>query len=109
MSIEWFFGTGLVIVRDWFIENAKVTCFFDVGRHCQHQPQRIIVEAGTDIVISAFGQRLILMIRAACFKLRGSNIQNAFTRPLRDEMHKAKQILIRVAESHAAPDTALEV
>ena len=87
----------------------QIASFFDIRRHSQHQPQRIIVEAGANIVVAAFGQRLILMIRAACFKLRGSQIQNPFARPLRDEMHKTKQVLGRITESHAAPNSAFKV
>ncbi len=109
MPIKGILAAGTVVVHHLFSENAPIARFLDVSGHSQHQPQRIIVEPGSNIVVAAFGQRLVLMIRPARLQLCGCQIEKPFARPLRDEMDEPQQILIRVAETHAAPDTAFKI
>jgi hypothetical protein len=76
MSIKRFLRAGLVIVRNGFIQNAPIACLFKIRCHSQHQPERVIVEIRADIVVAAFGQRLVLMIRTAVRELRRGEVQN---------------------------------
>ena len=82
------------------IQNLKVAGFLDVGSRTGNQPQRVIPESASDIVVSLLGQRLILMIASPVAELGRSDIQNPFPRPFRDLVHKAQQILAGIAESH---------
>ncbi len=66
------------------------------------------VEAATDRVVAALGQRLILVVGAAVLELRGRDVQNALPGALGDQVHEAEQVLVRVTEAHATPDAALE-
>ena len=47
------------------------------------------------------------MIRAARWKLRRGQVEDALPRARRDHVHKTEQVLIRVAKAHAAPDARL--
>ena len=49
--------------------------FLDIGNHGQDQPERIVVEISSDLVVALLGQRLILVIRAAVRQLRGGEIK----------------------------------
>ena len=104
MFVKRGFGARLIVERYWLIQDGPVAGFFEISRHAQHQPQRIVVEVAADGIIAALGQRLVLVIGAAVFELRGGNIQNALAGALRDHVDKAQQILIRIAETHPAPD-----
>ena len=73
------------------------------------QPQRVVVESGSDRVVSALGERLVLVVRAAVLELSGRDVDDALARALGNQVHKAKQVLVGVAEAHAAADPGLEV
>ena len=50
--------------------------------------KRVVVEAASDIEISFFGKRLILVVSAAVRKLGGCNIQDSFSGFVRDQMEE---------------------
>ena len=89
------------------VQNRVVTRFAQVGVHGGNQPQRVIVEAGADIHVALFRQRLVLVVGAAIGELGGGNVQNTLPRTGGDQMHKAEQILTGIAEAHAAAGAAL--
>ena len=105
MLIQRFFAARLVVEGDRLVEDVPIAALFDISRDAQHQPKRIVVEIASDGVVAAFGERLILVIRAAVFKLGRGDVEDAFAGARRNHMHKAKQVLIRVAEAHPAPDS----
>ena len=92
--VQWLLGTGLVVVRDELVENARVSGFLEVRRHAQDQPGRVVVEAGSNLVIATLGQWLVLVVCAARWKLCRGDVQNSFPRPCRDHVYEAEQILI---------------
>ncbi len=67
----------------------------------------IVVEAAADLGVPLLRQRLVLVEARAVGQLRRREVEDALPRPLRDEVHAAEQILVRVAEAHAAADAAL--
>ena len=83
------------------VQDRPVAGLAQVRVHACNQPQRIVVEAAADGEISLFRERLILVIGAAVRELRGGDVQNALSRALRNDMHKAEQVLTRIAEAHA--------
>ena len=101
-------GARLVVKRNHFVENREVTRFFDIGHGAEDEPAGVIIEAAADVVVAALGQWLILMIAAAVGELRRGDVDDALTGTLGDEVYKAHEVLVAVAESHAASDAALE-
>ncbi len=49
------------------------------------------------------------MVAAAVGELRGGDVEDALPRPVGNEVADARQVLVGVAETHAAADAALEV
>ena len=90
-----------------FVQNRVVARLAQIGVHGSNQPQRVIVEAGADVHVTLFRQRLVLVVGAAVGELGGGNVQNALPRAGGDQMHKAEQILTGIAEAHAAAGAAL--
>ena len=99
---------AVVVVKiNRFVQNRVVARLAQVGVHGGDQPQRVIVEAGADVHVAFFRQRLVLVVGAAIGELGGGNVQNALPRAGGDQMHKAEQILTGIAEAHAAAGAAL--
>ena len=98
-------GRFIIVERNHLIKNREVARLLDVGGGACDQPQRVIVESGSDIGIAPLGERLVLMIRGAVLKLRRSNVDDPFARFLRDQMDKAEKILVGITEAHAPADT----
>jgi len=71
-------GARFVFELHRFVEDAPVAGFLEVGRDAQDEPVRIVVEAAADVVVPAFGERLILVERAAGLELRGRDVEDAF-------------------------------
>ena len=95
-------GRGLV-------QDRPVAGLAQIRVHACDQPQRIVVEAAADGEISLFRERLILVIGAAVRKLRGGDVQDPLSCALRNDMHKAEQVLTRIAEAHPAAHAAFKV
>ena len=92
-----------------FIQDRHVAGLAHVCCGAGDEPQRIVIEARTDVGISALGQRLVLVIGAAVGKLDRRDVQDPLPRAFRNEMHEAEQILAAVAEAHASSGPALVV
>ena len=97
----------VVIKVHRFVQNRVVARLAQIGVHGSNQPQRVIVEAGADVHVALFRQRLVLVVGAAIGELGGGNVENALPRAGGDQMHKAEQILTGIAEAHAAAGAAL--
>jgi hypothetical protein len=104
-----FLGAWPVLIRHWFIQNAPIARLLQVGGHTQNQPKRIVVETAANLIVAAFGQRLVLVICATRLQLRGGEIQDALTGQRRNHVDKAQQVLIGVTEAHAAPDARFKI
>src|SRR6185503_19320860 len=68
----------VVVERNLFVEDGKIARFLDVRGRPENEPERIVVEAGPSVVVAAFRERLILVVRAAVRKLRRGNVEDAF-------------------------------
>ena len=97
-----------IVKRHHFIKNRKVTGLPDISERAEQKPKRVIIESRADSVIAALGERLILMVAAPVRKLCRRNVKNPCPRPLRNLMHKAYQVLVRITETHSASYSALE-
>ena len=97
-------GGFIIVERHHFIQDREISGLFDVGSGACNQPQRVIVEPGTDVGIASLGQRLVLMIGAAVRKLGRRDINNPFARLLRNQVDKPQKILVGIAEAHPAAD-----
>ena len=108
MLIQRLLAARLIFVRDHLVQDAPIAGLLDVSRHAQHQPQRIVVKIAADRVVPALGKRLVLVVRAACLKLRGGDVKNPLARSCRDHVHETEHILVGIAEAHPAPDARFE-
>ena len=90
------------------VEDRAIAGLLDVGRHGEHEPRRVVVEPGADVVIAALGERLVLVVGAAVGQLRRGDVEDPRPRPLRDHVDQPEQVLVRVAEAHAPPDAGFE-
>ena len=62
-------GAGLVVKRNRFVKNGKIPGLLQVGNSSENQPERIIIEAASDVVVTALCQRLVLVVAAAVREL----------------------------------------
>ena len=92
------FRSFFIVERRRFVEDRKVPGLFDVCAGAGDQPERIVVEAASDVRISALGQRLVLMVRASVRKLDRRDIDDPLPCPLRDQVDKAQKILAAVPD-----------
>ena len=103
-------GDGPIVVKGNDLgQNSRIAGLPHVGAGSGNQPQRIVVEAASDIGISLFGQRLVLVVGAAVRKLGGGDIDNPLPCPVRDQVHKAKEILAGIPKAHAPSDAGLVI
>jgi hypothetical protein len=101
---------GLVIVEGHrLVEDRPVAGLLEVAGDTEDEPQRVVVEAGPDVVVPPLGQGLVLVVRRAVGELSGRDVQDPLTRAVRDEVDEPEQVLVRVAEAHAPADPGLEV
>ena len=100
---------GIVVEINLLIENGEISGLFDVGGASGNQPERVIVEAASDIHVSFLGQRLILVICASVFKLGSSDIEQTLSCAVRNQMNEAEQILAGITEAHTTAGAGFEV
>ena len=101
-------GKAVIVVKiDLLVQNGVVTRFAQIGVHGGDQPQRVIVEAGANVHIALFRQRLVLVVGAAVGELGGGNVQDALPRAGGDQMHKPQKVLAGITEAHTAAGAAL--
>ena len=101
--------TFVVIEGDGGTQDGIVPCLAQVCADSGDQPERVIIEAAAYVCVAFFGQGLILMVGAAVGELCRGDVDDPFAGTLRDQMHKAQEILAGIAESHAAADAGLIV
>ncbi len=100
-------GVGLVGVTAGRIQNTLVTGLLDVGASGKHQPQVVIIEVAANICIALLGEGLILMEAGAVRKLSSGDVQDALAGAAVDHVDEAQQILVGIAEAHAAANARL--
>ena len=103
-----YFRTRLIVVRHRFVQDAEVARLLDIGHRSENQPHGVVVKATADVIVAALRQRLVLVVTASVGELRGGNVDDTFAGTLRNLVHKAHEVLVRIAETHAASDAALE-
>ncbi len=99
----------VVVEGDRFLQDAEVAGLLDVGGGAGDEPQRVVVEARADGVVPPLRERLVLVVGAPVRLLRRRDVEDALFRARGDQVHEAQQVLVRVAEAHAAADPGLEV
>ena len=99
----------IVVIRNLCIQNAVVAGFLDVSCNRQNHPQRVIGEVAADFVVALLGERLILVIASAIFKLGRSEVDQTFSCTIRNLVNEAQQVLVGVTEAHTTADTAFKV
>ncbi len=99
----------IIVVRNHLFQDGQVARLADVCTCAGNQPQRVVIEAASDIGVSLFGEGLVLVVRASVLELRRGNINNAFPCALGNQMHETEQVLTGIPKSHSAPDTGLIV
>ena len=102
-------GRYVVIKRNHFVQDSKVSGFPDISACSGDEPEWIIIKTTSDIGVSTFGQWLILMIGTSVFELSGGNINDTLSCPFWNQMYESEQILAGVTESHATSDTGFVV
>ena len=100
---------GIVVEINLLVENREISGLFEVGGTSGDQPERVIVEAASDIHVSFFRQWLVLMVCASVFKLGSGNIEQTLSCAVRNQMNEAEQILTGITESHTTAGAGFEV
>ena len=67
----------IVVKGDGLVQNGPVAGLAEIGGGACDEPERVIVEAGSNIAVALFGQGLILVVGAAILELGGGDVQNA--------------------------------
>ena len=97
-----------VVERNLLVEDREVARLLEVGDRAEDEPERVVVEAAADVVVAALRERLVLVVAAAVRELRRRDVEDAFAGAFGNLVDEADEVLVRVAEAHAAPDAALE-
>ena len=101
-------GARFVIPWHGFVKDGEVASLFDIGHRTENEPHRVVVEATADIVVTPFGERLILMVASTVGELCRGDVDDALTCSAGNLMDESHQVLIGVAEAHTSSDAALE-
>ena len=101
--------SGLVVKGHFFIEDAEVSGFPDIGHRAEDEPEGVVSESAADVVVAAFGEGLVLVVASAVRELRGGNVQDALPGPFRNKVHYAREVLVGVTEAHSTADSAFKV
>ncbi len=91
---------NIIVKRNHFIQYSKIACFLDIARCSQDQPHGVVIKSTTDIIITPFGEGLVLMVAASVLELGRGNIDDAFSCPFGDLVNKSDKVLIRIPETH---------
>ena len=93
----------LVVEGDGLIQDTEVSRFLDVCHRTEDKPHGVVVEAAADVVVAAFGQRLVLVVASSVGELGRSYVDDSFAGSFRYLMHEAHEVLVGVAETHSTP------
>ena len=108
MLVQRRLRTGVVVEGNLFVEDAAFARLLQVGSDGEDQPQRVVVESGSDGVVAALGQRLVLVIGAAGRELGGGDVEDPLARPVRNHVHETEQVLVGVTKAHPPAEAGLE-
>ena len=108
MLEERYLCSWLVVEGHHLIEDGEVARLLDVGNCAEDEPARVVVETTANVVVAAFRERLVLVIASAVGELCRSNVDDALAGTFGNLMDKAHEVLVGVAEAHAASDPTLE-
>ena len=95
----------IIIKRNHICQDRSISGLSYVSAGTCNQPQRIIIEAASDIRVTLLGKRLVLMISTSVLELGRSDIDDSFSCPVRDQMHETEQILAGITEAHSTADS----
>jgi len=107
MFVKRGFTAGLIVIRDHLVKNRPVAGLLEISAGAEDQPEGIVIEIAADVVVAAFGQRLVLMIGAPAGQLGGRQVQHPLAGALRHHVDEAEEVLIGIAEAEAAADAGL--
>ena len=97
------FCAWLVVERHLLSEDREVARLLDIGYGTEDEPARVVVETATDIVVAAFGERLILVVAAAVRELGAGDIDDALAGTGRYLMNETYEVLVGIAEAMPRP------
>ena len=89
-------------------QDRRVAGLLHVRAGGHDEPEVVVEELAADLRVSLPGQRLVLMKARSVGELRRGEVEDPLPRPVRDQVHEAENVLIGVAEAHAAADPGLE-
>ncbi len=99
----------VVVVRGGSLQDREIAGFFQICRDSQHEPERVVVEIRANFVVAAFGERLVLVVRATVGELGRRQVEDPLPGASRDHMEEAEQVLVRIAKTHPAANPRFEV
>ncbi len=99
----------IVIKGHKLIQDRLVARLTQVSRHARNEPQRVVIKAAANVRVAFLGEGLVLVIGRPISLLCSRNVQDALARSRGNQMHKAQQVLVRIAEAHAAANATLVV
>ena len=67
----------------------------------------VVVEVAADLGVALLGQRLVLVVAGAVGELGRGDVEDALAGAAGDHVDEAEDVLVRVAEAHAAADARL--
>src|SRR5450755_1612752 len=104
MFIERLLGARLIVELHRLVEDAPVARLFQICPDSYNQPVGVVIEIPAHIVVALLGQRLVLVIRSAAWKLRGGKVEDTLASALRYHVDEAQQILVGIPEAEPASD-----
>ena len=105
---ERFLASRLIVERHWFGEDREVSRFLEISRCSEDEPARVVVKSTSDVVVSPFSERLVLVIASAVLELCRGDIDDALSCSAWYEVNESHEVLVRVAESHSSSHSAFE-
>ena len=90
---QWSSVVRVVVERHLLAKDGQVTGLEDVCASSLDQPERVVVEPGTDGVVASLGERLVLVVGAAVGELRCGDIEDSLASTFRDEVDESEQVL----------------
>ena len=96
-----YLSARLIVPRHHFIKNRKVARLLDVSYGTENEPAGVVVETTADVIVTALGQWLVLVVAATVGELCRCNVNDALTGTTGNLMDETYEVLIGVAETHA--------
>ena len=84
----------LVVPWHHLVENGHVASLLYIRHGAEDEPHRVVVESAADIIVTAFCERLVLVIAPSVGELGRGDVDDALSRTLRNLMDKAHEVLV---------------